>query len=546
MAEGSPIDLQRLLKRVEELEAKLAASEGKLASTEAKLAAAEAEIARKDQTIAALQRRFFGKSSERLDPNQEHFDFGDEVLGKPAPPSPDDEGGKSPKRSGVKRNRSKKEDLFPENLAVIVAATILPDEVAANPEAWRKIGEEHHDELEAIPPELYWRRVVLEKYVSVEDRNRPPLMPPAPRPSIPGTLCGPDLIAMIVADKYADHLPHHRQSKRFLRRHGALLSRQTLNEWTHAAARHLRPIVAAIKEEIRNAGVLQIDETPADYLIPGMGQAAKGYLWYCRDPVTGTIYCDWKTGRGHECLLDILGYDERSGTILFSGIIQCDGYSAYQALAARFEGIRLGGCLAHIRRKFYEAREQVPEVVMPILLLIQRIYLHERGLRLANPPPECRLLARRGHQREMVEELKKKILDQREKHLPRSKLGEAIGYALNQWEEFIRYLDDGRLEIDQNLIENAIRPAKLGLKNYLFFGNAEAGENSAVLYTLMANCQVQGIDPERYLAEVIRRMPLDPTTGQAAELAPAKLAEEIRRMQPVPRACATAAGRAAA
>jgi transposase len=534
MAEVSPGKLQAVLDRVETLEVKLAA--------------AEAEIARKDQIIAALQRRLFGKSSERLDPNQEHFDFGEETLGKPGPPSPNGEGGKDKGRnkSAPKRNRSKKADLFPENLAVVIAATIVPEEVAANPEAWRKIGEEHHDELEAVPPELYWRRTVLEKYVSVGDRSRPPLLPPAPRPSIPGTLCGPDLIAMIVADKYCDHLPHYRQSQRFLRRYGAVLCRQTINEWTHAAAGYLKPIMEAIKEEIRNAGVLQIDETPADYLIPGMGEAAKGYLWYCRDAVTGTVYCDWKLSRGHECLLDILGYDEQSGTILFSGFIQCDGHSAYTALAARFEGIRLGGCLAHIRRKFYEACEQAPEVVMPILLLIQRIYLYERGLRQANAPPDCRLLVRRGHERELVEKLKKKILEEREKHLPRSKLGEAITYALNQWKEFIRYLDDGRVEIDQNLVENAIRPAKLGLKNYLFFGNAEAGENSAVLYTLMANCQVQGIDPERYLSEVIRRMPSDPTNEQAAELTPAKLAEEIRRQQPMPKATVAAGGRAAA
>jgi len=138
-----------------------------------------------------------------------------------------------------------------------------------------------------------------------------------------------------------------------------------------------------------------------------------------------------------------------------------------------------------------------------------------------------------------VEELKEKILDERKAHLPQSKLGEALTYALNQWEEFERYLEDGRLEIDNNLIENAIRPAKLGLKNYLFFGSAKAGKSSALMYTLMANCKALGIDPERYLVEAFKGMTADTTIEQAAELTPAKLAEKIRSQQPVPLALAT-------
>lgn len=155
-------------------------------------------------------------------------------------------------------------------------------------------------------------------------------------------------------------------------------------------------------------------------------------------------------------------------------------------------------------------------------------------MRNANAPPDCRLLVRAGQARPLVEKLKKQILAEREKHLPRSKLGEAITYALGQWEEFERYLEDGRSEIDNNRIENAIRPAKLGLKNYLFFGNEEAGTNSALIYTLLANCKEQDIDPERYLAEVFRRLPANASIEDAAALTPARLAEEIRAGQPRP------------
>ena len=502
-----------------------------------RLAAAEREIERKDQIIAALQKRLFGSQSERIDSDQYQLEFGEEVLGKSEPPTPCESEDDPEADDGEKRNaeiRRRKRDLFPRNLPVLIEEVSVPEEVAANPDAFVEIGEEYHDELEAVKSSLYWRRKIRKKYKSRHDRNRPPLMNPAPEPSIPGTMCGPDLLAMILADKYVDHLPHYRQADRFLRRHGAELTRQTINGWTHAAAEHLAPIGAAILRKLRKAEILQIDESPGDYLAPGAGSTGQGYLWYYRDAEKGTIYCDWQLGRGHDCLLEILGLDEESGLARFSGLIQCDGYSAYQALVRRYGGIRLAGCLAHIRRKFYEAREQDPEVVMPILKTIAHLYRIEGWLRKANAPPDCRLLVRAGQARPVVEELEQKILNEREKHLPRSKLGEAITYALGQWEEFVRYLEDGRSEIDNNLIENAIRPAKLGLKNFLFFGSAEAGKNSALLYTLVANCKVQDIDAERYFAEVLRRLPTDANDEQADSLTPARLADEIRAGQPRP------------
>lgn len=539
MPQDAPVDLQVVLKRVEKFEAKLAATEAKLATAQAELAAAKVELDRKDQIITALQQRLFGSSSERLDPAQLQLELDELTLGKPEPP-PETGGGEecaseeADDAGKAKRSRRKKADLFPRNLKVLIEAVIVPEEVAANPDAYIEIGEVHHDELDVIAPEIFYRRTLLKKFVAKADRNRPPLLAPAPEPSVPGTLCAPGLMAMILVDKYWDHLPHYRQSGRFLRRHGVRLSRQTINGWTHAAAAHLAPIGEAIKLGLRDAEVLQVDESPMDYLIPGHGKTGQGYLWYYRDAERGALYCDWQLGRGHECLLDVLGFDEENGTTLFSGIIQCDGYSAYQALVARYDGVRLGGCLAHIRRRFFEARKQTPEVVLPILADIQKLYQIERWLSQTEALPDCRLLVRRANSRPPVEELRRKILGQREAHLPKSKLGEALNYALNQWEEFALYLEDGRIDIDNNKIENAIRPAKLGLKNYLFFGSAEAGKSSALIYTLLANCKAEGIDPERYLAKAIKRLPVDATLEQAAELTPAKLAAEILAEQPMP------------
>ena len=310
--------------------------------------------------------------------------------------------------------------------------------------------------------------------------------------------------------------------------YGVVIGRGTLNAWTHAAADHLAPVGEAIKAELFEAEVLQVDETPASYLNPGLGKTGQGCLWIYLDPGRGTVYYDWRLGRGHDCLVDIMGVDEEAGTTCFQGVIQCDGYSAYTAFVARYGGVELGGCLAHIRRKFYDARDQAPDVVPPILTDIQELYRIERWLRQTKAPPECRGLVRRARARPIVEALHRKILDERKSHLPKSNLGGAIGYALNQWEAFTLYLERGELEIDNNLVKNAIRPTKLGLKNYLFFGSAGAGKNSALIYTLLDNCAANQIDPEIYLAEAIRRLPTNPTPDQAAALTPSKFACTLR------------------
>jgi transposase len=232
-----------------------------LAAAKAELASAKAEIARKDQIIAALQQRLFGAKSERLDPAQLNLMFEEALLGKPEPlpdrPEGQEEG---ESKTPAPRTRRTKAELYPRNLPVRQVGVLVPDEVRAEPEAYEKIAEEYHDELEAIPPQLYWARIVREKYRRKAARNLPPLIAPAPPPSIPGTLIGPGLAAQILVDKYVDHLPHYRQSARFWRRHRAEVSRQIINQWTHAIAAHLNPIGAAIKAELTAAGVLQIDE----------------------------------------------------------------------------------------------------------------------------------------------------------------------------------------------------------------------------------------------------------------------------------------------
>jgi transposase len=524
----SPPDIQQLLKRLSELE--------KMCSRlEAENTHLKAELARKNKTIAGLQQRLFGSSSEKLDPNQLQFKLDELLLGKSAPPvDPDNEESATQKaKSKPAVTRRTKADRFPKNLKILVDGVIIPAEVLANPADWQEIGEENHDELDVTKGEIFWRRIIRKKFVSKIDKAQAPVIAPAPLPSIPGTLLAPALAAQIITDKYQDHLPHYRQSQRFRRRHGADIGRQTLNAWTHATARHLAPINRAIKAELLQASALEIDETPIDYQDPGHGSVREGRLWAYRDPVAGTCYFDWHAGRGTVCLLKMLGYDEVTNTIAYEGAIHTDGYAVYDAVASKF-GLSHGGCLAHARRKFTDLGPASPEVTLPVLHFIQRIYLIENQTRQTQAPPACRELIRRARSLPVADELNHFILEQYKIQRPASNVAQALGYTLNQWEKIRHCLSQGVLEIDTNLVENMIRPTKLGMKNWMFFGSLEAGTNNALIYTLLANCRAHDLDPEDYLIEVIKRLPagVSPeqvaTPEQAAALTPARIAAERR------------------
>lgn len=185
-----------------------------------------------------------------------------------------------------------------------------------------------------------------------------------------------------------------------------------------------------------------------------------------------------------------------------------------------------GGCLAHTRRKFTDLGKSNPEVTVPILLYTQRIYHIEKQTSQTAAPPACRELIRRARSRPIVEELHSFVLAQRQQHLPGSDVAKAINYTLNQWHKIIVCFENGALELDTNLVENMIRPTKLGMKNWMFFGSLEAGTNNALIYTLLANCRAQGIEPEDYLTEVLKRLPHNATPEQAAALTPSRIAAE--------------------
>ena len=276
--------------------------------------------------------------------------------------------------------------------------------------------------------------------------------------------------------------------------------------WTGQCVGWLEAIGVCLKQQLRQSGYVQVDETPVRYLDPQTpGRCAQGYLWTGLVPGQCVVY-EWHPSRAATCLESLLGND-------FKGKLQCDGYSAYPAFARGKEGtpeqpgLRLFGCWAHARRGFWEAREQAPGVAGWILNQIGILYGWEAELRQSRAGPGAREAWRASHSRMVVVRLKRALEKLQPRYLPKSALGQAISYTLNQWPALERFLEHGEVLIDNNLVENAIRPTAVGKKGWLFFGSDEAGTRNAVVFTLVQNCRMHGVNPYEYFRDVLERLP---------------------------------------
>jgi transposase len=512
-----------LLKQVAERDARLAARE-------AELAQAKQEIALLRQKLDALARRLFGKKSEQLNPQQlqllfQSFEAPGPAEGKESGPQGIEVEAARPVKTSPRPPRSRAPRL-PETLPV-VEEIITPEPVQACPEAWRKIGEEVTERLDFEPARFFRRRTVRPKFVRRAEPEAAPIIAPLPACLLERSILTPALLALILVSKYCDHLPLYRQEAIYWTRHQIWLSRQLMALWVGTAAGWLRLIYEEIGREVFAQNYVQVDETPIRYLEPGHGQTKLGYLWTCNRPRGDVVYF-WQTSRAASCLEKIIPVD-------FQGRLQCDGYAAYDAFArSRRKEIELVGCWAHVRRAFYEAKDQAPRQVGLILHMIASLYRCEEKLRNRRASPKLRALARTLECAPLLKRLHSLLLLWKRKHtfLPQSLMGKAIEYALGEWDSLQLYLTDGHIEIDNNLVENAIRPTAVGKKNWLFFGDADAGERSAIIYTIIESCRRRRIDPFAYLRDIFARLP-NATTWQIKDLTPAAWAkakaEEKRR-----------------
>lgn len=467
------------------------------------------ELAVRCAQIAWLKQKLFGSGqSETLDRAQLSLQLGEleKLVSAPRP----SETVTYERASGPAPKRTLPAESF-AHLPVQETVVIEPPAVQADPTLYERIGEERTFEVDVTPPKLFKREIVRPKYRHRLDRSRAPLLAPAPARVVPGGFASAGLIAWALTAKFADHLPLYRQEK-MLARWGAPISRQNLCDWVAAATALLEPLVKRMKQDLLAGGYVQMDETPIRCNDPDLrdGKTKDGWLWVLSRP-GGDVVFSWRLSRRHDEAEKLLGD--------YQGLLHSDGYEAYPAYVRAHPGVTWLGCWAHARRKFHEALAEAPTRAGFVLRLIGQLYHYESQWRQAGPA--LRAARRQGHFGLTFALLRKCAQRLQQLALPRSRLGEACAYLLGHWEPLTAHLQHGRSQLDTNAVENAIRPSKLGQKNWLFVGHPDAGDRAAVIYSLIVSAQRRGLDPHAYLKDVLGRLPAMTTKDDLAPLLPA-------------------------
>jgi transposase len=489
----------------------------------AERAAHAAEAERLRQIIKEMQRHRFGRRAETLPIDQLELGLED-VQQTEAADAASAEAAEPKRRAEAVIHRRANRGKLPDQLPRI--ETILDIENKACPccaGALHVIGEDRAERLDVIPARFQVLVVRRPRY-GCRACEGVVLQAPAPARLIEGGMPTEATVAHVVVAKYADHLPLYRQAQIYARQ-GVRLDRSTLADWTGRAAFLLRPIHEHLLQTLKASPKLFADETTAPVLDPGRGRTKTGQLWaYARDdrPWGGTdppavvyVYApDRRAARPMAHLAD------------FNGVLQVDGYGGYRTVAAK-GAVRLAFCWAHVRRKFYDLAAAGPApIATEALNRIQKLYEIETEIR--GQTPDARQAARHLHTRPILEAFEPWLRARLETVSQKSKLAEAIRYALSRWEGLTLFLDDGRIEIDNNTVERAIRPLALNRKNALFAGSDGGAEHWAVLATLIETAKLNAIDPEAYLTDVITRIVQGHRQSQIDALMPWNYAADTR------------------
>jgi transposase len=380
------------------------------------------------------------------------------------------------------------------------------------------------EQLDIIPAQIRVIRHIRKQYAcSCGQCIKTAALPPQP---IPKSLASPGLLAHITVSKYQDALPLYRQET-ILKRIGVELPRATLANWMIQAGSLIQPLINLLRDRLLAYDILQMDETPVQVLKePGKMAQSKSYLWLQRGgpPEQPVVLYDYDPGRGAGVPKRLL-----EG---FKGYLQTDGYDGYNAAVA-VGSLTPVGCMAHARRKFNEAvkaqgKKKQRGKAHRGLALIQKLYRIEKQTRKLTP--KARHAHRQRHARPILEELRTWLDESLPQVPPTSATGKALNYLHNEWDKLIRYLDDGRLEIDNNGAENAIRPFVLGRKNWLFSTSVKGVKASANLYSLIETAKANGLEPYAYLRYLFRQLPLAETVEAIEALLPGNLSKNRIRI----------------
>ena len=481
-----------------------------IAELATELEAKDRKLQRVLHQLAKILRWRYGPRRERIDPNQCFlFAVGIVEAGQDIKPEPAAEAAAepAPARKGYGRRRA------PAEIERTRVEYDLPEEDKFCPEcqaALQLLGEETSERWEYVPAHIEVIEQVCKKYACPKGCTvRTAVKPMQP---IERGLAGPGLLAHVVVSKYADHQPLYRQEQMFARQ-GIQLSRKTMCDWMGQCASLLGPVYDEMKNRVTQSKAMQTDDTPVNVLDPDLPRTRICRIWtYVGDrmhPYTVYDYTANRSRDGPEAFMED-----------FSGYLQADAYAGYDHLFGDPDrDVTEVACWAHVRRKFYEAQSHDLMHSMVMLAFIRLLYEVEREARGLALDPEGRRELRQRRSVPILTDIEDYLRGEQTGVMPKSPIGEAIAYALNNWAALIRYCEDGDLEIDNNGAERSLRGIAVGRKNWMFFGSDRGGQTAAVLTSFIATCKRLHIDPFAYLRDVIDRISAHPA-NRIEELLP--------------------------
>jgi transposase len=506
-----------------ELKALIFSQRAQLLSKDEQLQSRDHEIEHLKLLIAKLRRMQFGRKSEKLDRQIEQLELRLDKL--QATPAENTAASRTPEVVAPVANVAVKPTRrpLPEHLPREVRK-YLPKQ-AACPDCGgelKLLGEDVSEILEYVPERFKVIRQVrpklacagCERIVQAEAPSRP----------IQRGVAGPGLLAHVLVSKYCDHLPLYRQSEIYARE-GVELERSTLADWVGGTSRLLEPLVEVLRRHVMAGGKLHADDTPVPVLAPGNGKTKTGRLWtYVRD--------DRPAGDATPAAVwfayspDRKGEHPKAHLSEFTGTLQADGYAGFDVVYEAGH-IQEAACWAHVRRKFYDLHvAHKSQVAAEAMERIAALYAIEKEIR--GHPAQQRREVRNARARPLLVTLKQWLEETLGKLSRKSDTALAVRYALSRWDALLRYVDDGRIEIDNNPAERALRTVALGRKNYLFAGSDAGGERAAAIYSLIGTAKLNGLDPEAYLRNVLSRI-ADHPINHIEELLPWNVAAEAAK-----------------
>lgn len=465
-------------------------------------------ISLQEQLRLFVLRRYQKKSERFINPNQPSlFNEAEAELAKEPESSSDESAAEVEIKSYKRKARGKRLKLSPDLPRVRVEHDLSSEEKVCphhNIEM-NRIGEEISEQLDVIPATVQVLQNVRFKYSCPCCDESPIKISPLPPQPIPKSNASPGLLAYIVTSKYEDHLPLYRQEKIFSR-FRAEIDRATMARWMIKISELCQPLLNLMMEDLLSGDILHCDETTLQVLKePGRLAESKSYMWVLARgaPAKPLILYNYSPTRAAYVLQDLLAD--------YRGYLNTDGYSSYESFAANRPQVKLVGCMAHARRKFWEAEKAGKKaggsnlIASEGLSFIGELYKIEREIKALSP--EKKLAVRKERSKIILEKFRV-WLDQKTDEVPGTMLtGQAISYSNSEWEKLNRYLEDGRLHIDNNFCENKIRPFCLGRKNWMFSDTPKGAHASAAIYSLIETAKANDIQPFDYLSLIFAELP---------------------------------------